>query len=107
MPIYVDFCGKCEREAEDIRSISAPAPECCGEPMRKLPALASMNFRTANGNTYNWNGGVGRIYQHGGRPKPKTIGTGHGVGGRRKNPSIRKAIEAGAVVRGNPLVKEK
>jgi hypothetical protein len=107
MPIYVDFCETCEREQEDIRSISAPAPECCGAPMRKLPARAAMAFVTKGGNVYNWNGGVGRIYQHGGKPKPRVIGTGHGVGGRRPNPSIRRAVAAGAVVHGDAPRKEK
>lgn len=100
MPIYQDACAKCGREQEDIRSMSAPAPECCGEPMAKVPARASMAFVTRGGNLYNWNGGVGRIYQHGGKPKPTVIGKGHGVGGRRPNPSIRKALAAGAVVHG-------
>lgn len=88
MPIYVHRC-ECGHEQEDFLSISAPAPEHCGKAMEKAPQLAGSAFITKGGN---WGPvracATGPVWKGGGRPKPKTIGKGHGVGGRRKNPTI-------------------
>lgn len=92
MPIYLERCTVCEHEAEDIRSVSAPAPEHCGAPMVKVPQAAGSAFITKGGNWFHHAPSSGSVWKGGGRPKPKTISRGHGLGGRRKPPSIRQQI---------------
>ncbi len=41
MPLYLYACDKCERGTEVIQSFDGLPPECCGEPMRKLPTVPS------------------------------------------------------------------
>lgn len=36
MPVYDFACAECGKEREDLLSVSAPNPECCGKAMRKL-----------------------------------------------------------------------
>jgi hypothetical protein len=91
MPIYVDRCEACGNEAEDIRSLSAPAPEHCGQPTVRVPQPAGMAYLSKNGVWFG-HSMPGKKWVGAGRPKPKTIGKGHGLGGRRPNPSIRNQI---------------
>lgn len=74
--------------------------------MQKLPQVAGSAFVTRAGNWYNRTAATGMVYQGGGRPKPKVIGKGHGVGGRRPNPSVKRAMAEGQAPTGKPLVKE-
>ncbi len=46
-----------------------------------------MAFKTRGGVTYNW---TLTNRTHNNYKKPKSIGKGHGLGGRRKNPTIRR-----------------
>lgn len=94
MPIYVDHCAMCGIEQEDIRSLSAAAPLHCGEPMRKTPQAAGSAFVTRGGNWFKHTPAAGSAWKGGGRPRPKVISRGAGLGGRRKPPSIRAAIGA-------------
>jgi putative FmdB family regulatory protein len=87
MPVYTDRCEACGREAEDIRSVSAPQPECCGRPTVKVPASASFAFKTKGGNLFNFSPSSGRVTK--GNRRPKVITRGIGLGGRRKPPRIR------------------
>lgn len=106
IPIYRDHCIKCGHEAEDIRSVSAPAPLHCGEPMQKVPQAAGSAFVTKAGNWYRRTAASGTVWKGGGRPKPKVIGKGHGLGGRRPPPSIKRAIAEGNPVHGKPLIPQ-
>lgn len=103
MPIYCHRCITCEAEQEDFMSLSAPAPEHCGQPMAKVPQPAGMALLTRNGN---WTGHSmpGKQWVGGGRPRPKTIGRGHGLGGKRKNPTMKKVLDSSGIrVRGGTL----
>jgi hypothetical protein len=106
MPLYVHGCEACGKEREDFMSLSAPAPECCGAPMKKQPQPAGMAYLSKNG-VWLGHSMPGKQWIGGGRPKPKTIGKGHGLGGRRPPPSVRKAIADGNQVGGKPLIKER
>lgn len=92
MPIYVYRCEKCETKQEGFFNLSEPVPNHCEQPMVKLLQPALIAFQTAGGNMYRhsvrdpkWVGA--------GRPKPKVIGKKHGLGGRRKNPTMQRALE--------------
>jgi predicted nucleic acid-binding Zn ribbon protein len=104
MPIYVHGCGTCGKEREDFLSISDPPPACCGAPMKKLLQACGMAFVTKSGNWFNRTAAAGPVYTGGGRPKPRTIGNGHGIGGRRPKPSIRKYMAENGIT---PPAKEK
>ena len=95
MPIYLDRCTVCGAEKEEIRSIHAAPPIHCGQLTVRVPQPAGCAFITAGGNWYNRTPAAGRVYKAGGRAKPKTIGKGHGLGGRRKNPSFKTMRKAG------------
>ena len=41
MPIYLYRCDRCERDAEELQTLSADPPDCCGEVMRRLPTSPS------------------------------------------------------------------
>ena len=91
MPIFEFQCA-CGHQQEDYLSSSAPPPEHCGKAMQKLPSVAGSAFVTKGGNWYRRTAAQGPVWKGGGRPKPKSIGRGHGLGGRRPPPSIRSAI---------------
>lgn len=90
MPIYVHRCPICGVEREDFMSIAAPPQHCagCGVDMEKAPQPAGMAFRSPNTGAWFGHRSQHQAWNGGGRPKPKTIGKGHGVGGHRKNPTI-------------------
>jgi putative FmdB family regulatory protein len=100
MPIYENQCQACGRELEEYRSITAPEPVCCGQPMKKLVSPCGMAMITKNGNWFHMTPTAGRVYKGGGRRKPETIGKGHGVGGRRPPPTMEKALASGSPIRG-------
>jgi hypothetical protein len=60
--------------------------------MVKVPCVAESVTVTKGGNwLYK---GPSRIWKAAGRPKPKTISRGNGLGGRRPPPSIKKILAA-------------
>jgi predicted nucleic acid-binding Zn ribbon protein len=93
VPIFVFACAKdCGEERETIQSGSAPAPEHCGAPMKKIPQLAGSAFVTKGGNWFHRSTTTGPVYKGGGHAKPKVIGVGHGVGGKRRNPTMLRDL---------------
>lgn len=101
MPIYIYRCPKCDAEVEEIRSFSefdAPGPTCKGgafsDPaahapvtMTRAPTTASIAFATPGGNVASFSSSRGPIAR--GNRRPKTISTGHGLGGHRPHASPR------------------
>lgn len=107
MPIYVHRCSVegCSHQQEDFMSLNAPPPEHCGAPMVKVLQPSLFAYQTRNGNLYNFSV-RDKKWVGGGRPKPKVIGRGHGMGGRRKPPTMERAVEiaGGSVV--DPVRKQ-
>lgn len=91
MPIYGFKCPDCSSSRDVVCSVAERdglrSCQSCGAPMQRMPGASAMNFRTLGGNTYRWTlpGETHNNYK-----KPKSIGRGHGVGGRRKNPTIQR-----------------
>lgn len=110
MPIYVYRCPECGAEREEIRKVSEidePAPTCKGgefsdpdahrpAPMERAPTTASFGFKTAGGNFAWFSPSHGAVTK--GNRRPKTISTGHGLGGHRpqaspkNDPDFRAAL---------------
>lgn len=89
MPLYEDRCDACGHTQEELRSATAPDPEHCGKPMSRLFGSFSVAHTSRNGKLIF---GVQNSKWKGNR-KPKTIGRGHGLGGRRKPPTMAKIME--------------
>lgn len=87
MPIYVFECGKCGHSEEGFYSSTAVArPQHCKTAMHKVPSIVGSAFITKGGNWFKFNGASGPMLK--GNRKPKVIGTGHGLGGRKPKPSL-------------------
>lgn len=86
MPIYEYQCTKCGEKTEEIITTSnVAAPVHCGEVMQRLASASSFAFRTKGGNLVGFSGSHGSAK---GNKRPREIGRGHGVGGRRKPPTM-------------------
>jgi len=89
MPLYEDLCTACGHLQEEIRRVSDPAPTHCGQPMERQLGTAMLGHRTRGGNDI-YSAATSTTTK--GNRKPKTIGRGHGLGGRRKNPSMSQIM---------------
>jgi len=90
-PVYEYLCDSCGKKLEDyrpVRECDAQGPVCCGAPSRRILSLAGMALLTKGGNWSHVTPAAGMVTK--GNRKPKTIGRGHGLGGRRPPPTIRK-----------------
>ncbi len=110
MPIYAYRCEECGAEAEEVRRLSefdAPGPTCKGgsfsaedshapRVMARAPTAASFGFKTKGGNFAWFSPSHGAVTR--GNRRPKTISTGHGLGGHRpraspkNDPEFRKQV---------------
>lgn len=88
-PLYEDRCTSCGHTQEELRSASAPQPEHCGQPMQRVFGFFVTATTTRNGKLVF---GVQNSRWKGNR-KPKTIGRGHGLGGKRKPPTMAKMVK--------------
>lgn len=88
MPIYEDLCSKCGHSQEEIRSVTAPQPEHCGQPMVRQLGTFVQCHNTRGGNWMHH--AVNRSLK--GNKKRKTISRGNGLGGRRKPPTMAKLM---------------
>ena len=99
MPIYSFRCNACDAERDEYRSLSdrdLPADCPCGGTMRQVPAVCGMAFITKGGNWMSITPATGHVTK--GNRRPRTIGNGHGLGGRRKNPTLRKTDDGRVAV---------
>lgn len=87
MPIYEYLCEACGEQTEEIfTSVKVVTPTHCDQPMKRLVSGASFAFKTRGGNLIGFSGSHGPVSK--GNKRPKEIGRGHGVGGRRKPPTL-------------------
>ncbi len=93
MPIYIYRCPE-GHEVELIESLAEgalPHVCACSAPMSRAPTAASFGFKTAGGNFAWFSGAHGPVTR--GNRRPRTISTGHGLGGRRAPPSPKRDPE--------------
>jgi putative FmdB family regulatory protein len=93
MPLYSFTCDVCGQKEDDLRPVhrrNEPIYCHCGNRMeRQLTVPSAVAIVTAGGNLIH---SVTTSSTWKGNRRPKTIGRGHGLGGRRPPPTMAKTM---------------
>jgi hypothetical protein len=83
VPLYTLYCPSCRASRDEVRPVAErnmPTPCTCGADMQRQPELIGVIAHNTKGGHLMHSTTTGSTWK--GNRKPKTIGKGHGLGGR-------------------------